>query len=830
MVEKGLTSTKPAAKQRALDAILLYVELDKADPIIEELLPLLSHKTPKVITATLSAFTSMYHEFGCKTVEPKSVLKALPKIYGHADKNVRAEAQSLTVELYRWLKEGIKPFFWNELKPVQQQDLEKLFEKVKDEPAPQPERLLRSQQAKQAAAAAASAQEDEGDYAEPEEEDDGGEIDLEPEAVDVFPKLPKDLNDRVASTKWKDRKDVIEEVHTAVDVPSIQEGPFDDVVRALAKCMKDANIAVVNEAATCIELLAKGLRKSFSKYRSIILDQILERLKERKQSVVDALTAAIDAVVAYASISDYLETTLPFLQHKNPQVKLESTRFLMRSLKSTREAPSVPEVKMVSDSATKLLTDSQETQRNAGAEILGVLLKIMGERIMSAHLEGLDDIRKSKIKEFAESAEVKAKYTPKAAPPPKAAAAPAGKKPVAKKPAGAAPATKKAPADAAPAPLQPKPTARPGLPKPGAPRGLKPPTAAAPAKKLAQPASQSASPRKNVVSPPVDDEHSTAPKTSRGLTGRQLNKPAEPLPTQQHPPPNNSLPSIERIELDELRAETERLRGNNDRLHRENSSLQTRVQELEDQNAQLIEDHTRDVLSIKAKETQLVRARSDAESAEQTSNSLQREVDRLKRELGRTARATSPRASDYGTSDYQPDVKNYAGGVNGDTHGGATMSPFREGKENLPSELSISKDHKSYLRDDMLSPPPRSAGPPRPTSRSTNPSTASPVRSDSMDSRGGNTAAGGQPTGRGGIGAPPSYAAAPPPSSRSQSRPNSGQDTGAGATTGAGKAGQGGQGQESWRRAAEVTQNLKARIELMRVSPSKQPTSGLKRF
>ena len=133
---------------------MLYIEMDKADPVIEELLPILSHKQPKVIAATLEALAQIYHAYGCKTVEPKPVLKALPKVYGHADKNVRAKAQELTVEFYRWLKEAMKPLFWGDLKPVQQQDLDKLFEKVKDEPPPKQERLLRSQQAAKEAAAA----------------------------------------------------------------------------------------------------------------------------------------------------------------------------------------------------------------------------------------------------------------------------------------------------------------------------------------------------------------------------------------------------------------------------------------------------------------------------------------------------------------------------------------------------------------------------------------------------------------------------------------------------------------------------------------------------
>ena len=81
--------------------------------------------------AALSALCAIYHAYGCKTVEPKPVIKLLPKAFGHADKNVRAEASNLTAEFYRWLKDAMKPLFWGELKPVQQADLEKMFDKVK---------------------------------------------------------------------------------------------------------------------------------------------------------------------------------------------------------------------------------------------------------------------------------------------------------------------------------------------------------------------------------------------------------------------------------------------------------------------------------------------------------------------------------------------------------------------------------------------------------------------------------------------------------------------------------------------------------------------------
>lgn len=779
IAEKGLPSTRPAAKQKALEALLLYIETDKPDPVIEELLPILGHKQPKVIAATLEALTQIYHAYGCKTIEPKPVLKLLPKVYGHADKNVRAKAQELTVEFYRWLKEAMKPLFWNDLKPVQQQDLDKLFEKVKDEPPPKQERLLRSQQAAKEAAVGAAGGGDEED-----EEEDAAAIDLEPEyeAVDVFPKVPKDFGEKLASSKWKDRKETLDEVQKALDHPRIAEGPFDELVRGFAKSMKDANIAVVITAANCVELLAKGLKKSFAKYRKDVMNAMMERLKEKKQTVTDAIGAALDASFASTSFQECLEEILEFLKHKNPQVKLESSRFLVRCLRNTREAPVPEQAKAIAEAATKLLTESQEVQRAAGAEILGTLWKIMGDRIMNAHLDGLDDIRKTKIKEFHDAAEVKTKYKPKAAPAPKPAAAAPTKKPVGKrpapggkKPAPAAKAPPPPPVEEAAAPLEPKPTSRPAASKLGAKPGLAAPSRLGGLKK---PAGLGApSPRKSAPSPPPEEETPPPqPKfgAGRGLAGRPLGKPAaEPAPAAAPTPQAPAgLSLVERAELDELRAEVERLRRQNEDLRGERTKLTSQVHELQNQNAQLIEDHTRDVLSIKAKETQLVRARSDFEASEQTVQNQRREIDRLKRELSRQVRASSPPMPDMAEHMFS-DSMNGNGAQFGDSgYGGRVMharrersfaggpgSPGIDGKENFDS-LSRPNSRLSG----MLSPRADGAS-----------------GKSSLSSRGGGRMS---PAENGGV-------------------PRIGSQAASGA--------------ESWKRAAEVTQNLKQRIEMMKV-------------
>jgi protein STU2 len=797
---------------------LLYIENDKPDPVIEEMLPTLSHKQPKIIAATLSALTSIYHAYGCKTVEPKPVLKLLPKAYGHADKNVRAEAQNLTVELYRWLKDAMKPLFWGDLKPVQQQDLEKLFEKVKDEPPPRQERLLKSQQAIKESAAV-----DGGDG-----EDDGFEeevvLDLEPEleAVNVLAKIPKDLQERLASAKWKDRKEALDDLHEAINHPRIEEGQFDDVIRSLAKCMKDANIAVVTIAANCIDILAKGLKRRFAKYRSTVMNPIMERLKEKKTSVTDALGAALDGVFSATSLSECLEEILEFLKNKNPQVKLESTKFLIRCLQTTRDPPSPPEAKSIAGAATKLLTESQENQRNAGAQVLGTLWKILGDKLMGPHLNDLDEIRKTKIKEYHDQAEVKAKVKPpKAAAPPKSVAQKRMGM-VVKGKAGAGPKKQAPPSPVQEAPpqqltprLSSKPPSKLGAPKsgmamPGA--GLKPPGGMSGLQKRIPGPGGMASPVRRMASPDEEPAVAATPQPKLGfgrggLTGRPLGKPSAPMNDYQAPPAishqQSALNSAERAELEEHRADLERVKRENDMLRADKGRMSGQISEMTSQNAELIENHTRDVLSLKAKETQLVRARSDIDALEQQVESQRRDMERLKRELSRQVRASSPPPRDLLAGMIGGD-----GGDYNDTNGGAALRARRsyasspkagaagslgggmEGKENLaPSEpsrfFSLCVDCRWLLEtrkaDDCVGM--GGFASPRASRYLASPTSELPASYSSVSQFGGAAVA------------PASQAPAP---------------TAAGAGTGA----------ESWKRAAEVTQNLKARIEMMKVGKS----------
>lgn len=232
----------------------------------------------------------------------------LPKIFGHTDKNVRAEGSTLAATLHTFLGPALTPSL-AELKPVQVSELQKAFDALDTEGkgagTGKPTRWTRKAQREREASEAAGEAEDEAGA-----EEEAAPIDprslLDP--VNVLAKFPADLDEQISSTKWKERLEALEECNKVLAQPGnakIADSNVDaygSLVSTLgAKCKSDANVNVVIEAAKVIEGLANGLGKPFGRFRGVVMPGIIERLKERKANVVEALGRALDAV--FTSVS-----------------------------------------------------------------------------------------------------------------------------------------------------------------------------------------------------------------------------------------------------------------------------------------------------------------------------------------------------------------------------------------------------------------------------------------------------------------------------------------------------------------------------------------------
>ena len=121
------------------------------------------------------------------------------------------------------------------------------------------------------------------------------------EPVNIRKNLPPEFNDLVVSTKWKDRKDALEALLTNSKVPRIKPENYSDLLGILGRAMKDTNVVVATVAAQCVEAIANGLRSAFGQYKSLVMIPMIEKLKERKPTVVEAVSGAMDAVFAAVS-------------------------------------------------------------------------------------------------------------------------------------------------------------------------------------------------------------------------------------------------------------------------------------------------------------------------------------------------------------------------------------------------------------------------------------------------------------------------------------------------------------------------------------------------
>jgi cytoskeleton-associated protein 5 len=267
--------------------------------------------------------------------------------------------------------------------------------------------------------------------------------------VDIVKLFPGSFLDVIGSPKWKDKNDLLEEclriLESPVNAKLIDNPDLRAYADALGKRMTDTNVNVVANAAKVIQGLATGMTdQGFGKYRGLVMLPMLERLKEKKKNVTEAIGNALDAVFKSVSLSVAVFETLPLTStslppqvlfddivedcttacgNKNPQVREGTLSFVVRCLTNTKQAPRKQDFQTLADLQVSALGDADATIRSAAADGLGCFMKIFGERALNPYLEKANDLQKTKVRESFEKAVVQCKPGG-AAPPPKEALVP----------------------------------------------------------------------------------------------------------------------------------------------------------------------------------------------------------------------------------------------------------------------------------------------------------------------------------------------------------------------------------------------------------------------
>ncbi|CAJ0916926.1 unnamed protein product [Ranitomeya imitator] len=160
-------------------------------------------------------------------------------------------------------------------------------------------------------------------------------------------------------------------------------------------------------AAKCLAGLAAGLRKKFGSYAGHVVPTILEKFKEKKPQVVQALQEAIDAIFLTTTLQNISEDVLAVMDNKNPTIKQQTSLFLARSFRHCTPS-TLPKslLKPFCAALLKQINDSAPEVRDAAFEALGTAQKVVGEKAVNPFLSEVDKLKLDRIKECADKVEL----------------------------------------------------------------------------------------------------------------------------------------------------------------------------------------------------------------------------------------------------------------------------------------------------------------------------------------------------------------------------------------------------------------------------------------
>uniref|UniRef100_A0ACD5VVT5 Uncharacterized protein n=1 Tax=Avena sativa TaxID=4498 RepID=A0ACD5VVT5_AVESA len=398
---------RPKTVEKAQAAFLLWVELEASEAFLESMEKAVKNKVAKAVVPAIDVMFQALSEFGAKVIPPKKILKMLPELFDHPDQNVRACSKGLTLELCRWIgKEPVKSILFEKMRDTMKKELEAELSNVSG--IAKPTRKIRSEQEKELEEEAVP--ETTGantcDEAVPDAPMEIDEYDLV-DPVDILTPLEKSgFWDGVKATKWSERRDAVAELTKLASTKKIAPGDFNEVSRTLKKLVTDVNLAVAVEATQAIGNLAKGLRTNFSGNSRNLLPVLLEKLKEKKATMTEALTQTLEAIHKAGCITllDVIDDIRVAVKNKVPLVRSLTLNWVAFCIETSNKATVLKLHKEYVPICMECLNDSTPEVRDSSFSVLTAIAKMVGMKPLERSLEKLDDVRKKKLSDMIGSA------------------------------------------------------------------------------------------------------------------------------------------------------------------------------------------------------------------------------------------------------------------------------------------------------------------------------------------------------------------------------------------------------------------------------------------
>ncbi|CAM6101171.1 unnamed protein product [Calypogeia fissa] len=399
VVLKCLTG-RPKTIEKAQAVLLLWIELEATETFLDAMEKAVKNKVSKAVVLAVDVMYQSVSQFGTKVVPPKKILKMLPELFEHQDQNVRAAAKGLTIELCRWIgKDTVKSILFEKMRDAMRKELESEVDNVAG--VSKPTRKIRSEQAKEleletvADVPSGPVAESVGDGAV--EQIDEYEL-MDP--VDILGPLGKSIFwEGVKASKWSERRDAVAELTRLASAKRLATGDYVEVSRLLKKLITDVNLAVAVEAVQAAGNLARGLRKDYSSGSRGLLPLLLERFKERKPVMADAVMQTL--VTMHGSgcftLGDIVEEVRVASKSKVPSVRSQCLIWVGQCTDNSNKAIITKQYKDYVPILMESLNDGTPEVRDAAFGAVAAIAKVVGMRPLEKSLEKLDDIKRKRL-------------------------------------------------------------------------------------------------------------------------------------------------------------------------------------------------------------------------------------------------------------------------------------------------------------------------------------------------------------------------------------------------------------------------------------------------
>lgn len=423
LAEKVLIG-RPLNRQQGMEVFLAFVGAGASMEITKVFCATgFSHKTPKVVVATVMAVTEAIETYGSLVVPGGPLLEALPTLLEHQCADVRNSAKALAAELQRWIGVSIESSL-RKLKPVTRKELEAAFRKNVADGKPSAKKLTRDaqQNAPLAVDDVAVSSSDSADVA----------------AALVEPdlRLPIDLPAKISSTmiqveddeyswaqavecaKWNVRKEALDALVKVLDGRQISS---DTDIQCIASHIrrilaKDLNVNVVSAAANSVRALATAQRGNSMQENTAkgFCAELLKRLKEKNPSTRDAIFNALTSLIEnqVLDLSIAVEDIETAAKNKLPYARAQ----LFQWLRSCRESPTCrprfqSTLREFSLLAVQCSDDASVDVRDASLRFLAALIVSMPARDVETYTSRLHKKRQEKVMEYIREYHSAAKST-----------------------------------------------------------------------------------------------------------------------------------------------------------------------------------------------------------------------------------------------------------------------------------------------------------------------------------------------------------------------------------------------------------------------------------